>query len=139
MRIRISNDTQRHMGVLKIEKYPFTSDQLRKAFRTQIKIAHSDHGGSDEKAIEIINAYNILKNYVYNSVNPIKETEPKEEELYTTCKKCNGYGQFVHTYNFRLPSGKVKVFQTKRQCDRCYGSGKVKVFNPVLEKNGILI
>lgn len=45
-------------------KFPYTSAQLRKKRNELIRINHPDHGGSNEKAIEINTAYDILKNFV---------------------------------------------------------------------------
>lgn len=47
---------------------PFTKAQIRKRRNALINLNHPDHGGSNEKAIEINNAYDILKSTLTEGV-----------------------------------------------------------------------
>lgn len=49
-----------HLKVLGLDEMPTTKIALKKAFKIAMKTAHPDLGGTDDKAREVIEAYEIL-------------------------------------------------------------------------------
>lgn len=136
-----------YMKTVGLKKYPFSKDDLAKAYRFQMKKHHPDKGGSHQKSQEIIKAKKALSNLTSEVVNgcglglaPIEAPTGATE----TCNKCDGSGQehydINHTCLSCLGTGK-KVTKCKAckdgkftlknkkevTCKACSGSGNYSV------------
>lgn len=105
MLITIGQNTEKQMKILGIENYPFSASMLKQNFRNLIQINHPDKkGGSKEKAQNIIDAYNNLKNLALNDITEkdknnaetiIAEQERDIFAVLDTCPNCKGIGEII--------------------------------------------
>jgi len=144
MRITIGDKSRECMDLLGLTEYPFSSDALKTAFRTRLKIVHpdKDHGDHD-KAVAVISAYKHLKNLAYDIGVDVSKVEIEEEDdsdifkLWETCPECHGRRfQTIHQNRIPCPScnfGPFAAFlwgftahpgRKSVRCNRCYGTGK---------------
>ncbi|MBW8001790.1 MAG: J domain-containing protein [Planctomycetes bacterium] len=143
MRIVIGRNTKDAMRVLEIEAYPFSTEELMGNFRRLIKTHHPDYGGKKEMAQKVIEAYNHIKNLAMDMngeverEESIRQFEEEEEDLFSlwdVCPLCKGAKRKWTNYGkWMRPS--------YQDCLRCNGIGKIKIkpFNPVIPKGGIMI
>jgi hypothetical protein len=147
MLITIGEKTKKNMKVLGINSYPFSSKQLKQAFRNLINISHPDReNGNEEKAKKIIAAYNEIKNLALNDItenDKFKEQikiKKKEEDIFTlfeNCKECDSIGKItsvrykeeickycdIHKENWSI----FGIYQLRKKyslCKDCKGTGE---------------
>jgi len=140
MRITIGDKSRECMNLLGLTEYPFSSDALKTAFRTTMKIVHPDkeHGDHD-KAIAVITAFKHLKNLAFDLPEEVKHSIQDEEEdqdifkLWEVCPDCHGKRFYtIHSHRVACPScnfsfwgfvGSRPGVKTVR-CNRCGGMGQ---------------
>lgn len=143
MRITIGDKSRECMDLLGLTEYPFSSEALKTAFRTRLKIVHpdKDHGDHDQ-AVVVIAAYKHLKNLAFDLPEEAKHAIPDEEDqdifkLWETCPDCRGRRlHTIHSNRMPCPSCNYGPFAsflwglTSRpgtktfRCNRCGGTGK---------------
>lgn len=105
----------------------FTERELKKSFRRQALLCHSDHGGSDGAFIELQEAYDLLKDKAYVNGHDIKGLETVDgislSELGKgfplsvsahSCDDCEGRGWKKYS------SGEIDHYE---KCPDCEGEG----------------
>lgn len=149
MRISLGGDSEKHMKVLGIERFPFSEETLKTNYRKLLMKHHPDRNGNTRQAhemtLQITKAYEYLKNLA-----SLEETDPaiqtfKEDDdltkLWKTCTHCDGTG-YPKTDCWLCHGDKRSPLRWEdfNRCHICKGKGKVELrpFNPVIEKGAIL-
>lgn len=132
MRITIGNRTRKLMGILSLEKYPFSVMELKKAYIEQVKQWHPDlHQDNIEKikfekrTQQINEAYKELYNFaLYEETEDprVKQVENEDDifKLWKKCNRCHGTGKEEYYEYIEKESDK--------NCSYCNGTGEKIVY-----------
>jgi len=142
MRITLGDRSIECMSLLGIIEHPFTSEELKTAFRIKLKMVHPDKGGTKEATVKIIDAFNHLKNLASTPIGAeFLEVEIEENEdifkLWKICHDCHGtkikiyhtpdrpcpWCSYMYSFFYRGGSGRGYIMGT---CKKCLGTGKFK-------------
>jgi DnaJ-class molecular chaperone len=120
-----------HCEVLHLS-YPFTSEDLKGAYRKLVFETHPDHGGTEEKFRPIQTAYEYLQSYVHERITQeelekttwarIKIEEQEPFKNFVDCPACQGKGRWIEKIHEKV-GYKTVAFP----CSRCGGDGKHKL------------
>lgn len=136
MIISISDNTKKALTTLNLQ-WPFSNQDLKKNYRALLMEVHPDrnNGNGKERAIQIIKAYNILKNLAIDCLSS-KPKEEKEGDIFADvykekCDICKGTGhkiemsspKYCHNCSSMFFVGMLKKKYQSRKCYDCRGTG----------------
>jgi len=164
MKIIIEEKTKNAMKRLMIKNFPFSETTLKQNYKQLVFKYHPDRNKDDKeaeaKAKEIINAYKLLENLAITepteeTANIIKKQYKKDKLdmfiFWEPCQRCKTTGKIIirewpnitikDRLNFDFYSKKIHPKYRSEICPVCHGVGevKVKLFNPVIPKGGVMI
>lgn len=129
--------TKEYMKLIGLVAYPFTKNELKRAYREAAKANHSDKGGDEERMKKVNEANEQLANLALSDVSEhdknaehtLQRIEMEEDmfKVYGRCSICNGSGITVSIYHRRMHCENCSGngFNTKDiPCNRCKGTGK---------------
>jgi len=125
MIITIGERTEQMMSIMGINAYPFTSGELKKAFRTKAKELHPDkNNGDDSEFKEMSKAYSQLINLAVDSGHTTSFAQMEKEissdvfNMWEPCVYCNESGSIPRKRIVKVP------------CPRCNKKGWPVKFRP---------